>query len=72
MIMRQYPIDKIRNVGILGHGGCGKTSLVEAALKFAGVSGTFPEQLQTVRQLQILTRKRLNAKSRLIPAIASF
>ncbi len=39
--MRQYPIDKIRNVGILGHGGCGKTSLVEAALKFAGVSERF-------------------------------
>ena len=28
--MNVYTTDKIRNVAILGHGGCGKTSLVEA------------------------------------------
>ncbi len=39
--MKQYSIDKIRNVGILGHGGSGKTSLTEAMLKFAGVSERF-------------------------------
>jgi len=39
--MKQFSIDKIRNVGVLGHGGCGKTSLVEAMLKFAGVSDRF-------------------------------
>ncbi|OQB15565.1 MAG: Elongation factor G [Firmicutes bacterium ADurb.Bin193] len=36
--MRQVPIDKIRNVCLLGHGGSGKTSLTEAMLKFAGVT----------------------------------
>ena len=35
--MKQVPIDKIRNVCLLGHGGSGKTSLTEAMLKFAGV-----------------------------------
>ena len=30
--MRQYPADRVRNVGLFGHGGCGKTSLAEALL----------------------------------------
>ncbi|MFH1617477.1 MAG: elongation factor G [Candidatus Margulisiibacteriota bacterium] len=35
--MREYTTDKIRNVGVLGHGGAGKTSLMEALLFDAGV-----------------------------------
>jgi elongation factor G len=31
-LMKQYQTDKIRNVAFLGHGGCGKTSLVESIL----------------------------------------
>lgn len=30
--MKQYPADRIRNVGLFGHGGAGKTSLAEALL----------------------------------------
>jgi len=30
--MKEYRIDKIRNIGVLGHGSTGKTSLVEAML----------------------------------------
>ena len=32
MNLRQYPADRIRNVGLFGHGGAGKTSLSEALL----------------------------------------
>ena len=34
--MKSYPIDKIRNVALLGHGGTGKSSLAEAMLFGAG------------------------------------
>lgn len=34
--MKKYPIDRLRNIGLIGHGGCGKTSLAEAMLFDAG------------------------------------
>ena len=34
--MNVYTTDKIRNVVLLGHGGCGKTSLVEAMAYLSG------------------------------------
>ena len=34
--MKSYPPDAIRNVGLFGHGGAGKTSLTEALLFHAG------------------------------------
>ncbi|MBQ7832532.1 MAG: 50S ribosome-binding GTPase, partial [Lachnospiraceae bacterium] len=36
--MNIYTTDKIRNVAILGHGGCGKTSLTEAMAYLAGLT----------------------------------
>ena len=36
--MNVYTTDKIRNVVLLGHGGCGKTSLAEAMLYVAGAT----------------------------------
>lgn len=37
--MNIYTTDKIRNVVLLGHGGCGKTSLAEAMAYLAGLTG---------------------------------
>lgn len=36
--MNIYTTDKIRNVVVLGHGGCGKTSMVEAMTYLAGLT----------------------------------
>ena len=36
--MKVYTTDRIRNVVILGHGGSGKTSLVEAMAYLSGVT----------------------------------
>ena len=38
VIMATFPVNKIRNVCIMGHGGDGKTSLVESLLFTAGVT----------------------------------
>lgn len=39
--MKSYSADNIRNVAILGHSGCGKTTIAEAVLHVSGVSKRF-------------------------------
>ena len=36
--MKEYPTERIRNIGLIGHGGSGKTSFAEAILYSAGVT----------------------------------
>ena len=36
---KEYATEKIRNVAVLGHGGCGKTSLIDSLSYTAGTSG---------------------------------
>ncbi|MBC8181898.1 elongation factor G [candidate division KSB1 bacterium] len=39
--MKEYTIDKIRNIGLIGHGDSGKTTLAEAMLFASGESNRF-------------------------------
>ena len=36
--MKQYDLQNIRNVGLIGHAGSGKTSIAEAILFLSGVN----------------------------------
>ena len=56
--MENYSVDKIRNVGIFGHGGEGKTMLTEAMLYTAGVIDRMGRDGETVSDYDEEEKKR--------------
>lgn len=56
--MEVFRTDRIRNVVLLGHGGAGKTTLVEAMAYLSGITNRLGK-LQMVIQSAIMIKKRL-------------
>ncbi|MBP3737247.1 MAG: elongation factor G [Lachnospiraceae bacterium] len=68
--MKVYTTDKIRNVVLLGHGGCGKTTLTEAMCYLAGLTSRMGkvEEGNTVSDFTKEEQKRgISIKTSLIP-----
>lgn len=61
--MENYSADKIRNVGIFGHGGEGKTMLTEAMLYAAGVIDRIGRDGETVSDYDEEEKKRAQSIS---------
>ena len=58
--MKSYSPDKIKNIAIVGHGGCGKTSLAEALLFRSGATdrlGKIADGTTVIRDAQELKVK---------------
>ena len=70
--MNVFTTDKIRNVALLGHGGCGKTSLVEAIAYLAGMKnrmGTV-EAGNTISDFdKEETKRHFSIKTSLVPVV---
>ncbi len=68
--MKVYTTDKIRNVVLLGHGGCGKTTLAEAMCYLAGMTSRMGkvEDKNTVSDFTKEEQKRgISIRTSLIP-----
>ena len=59
--MNVYATESIRNVVLLGHGGCGKTSLIESMAFTTGI-------IKRVRKV-ITTKKRLRESFQFSPQL---
>ncbi|MGN1318296.1 MAG: elongation factor G [Lachnospirales bacterium] len=68
--MREYSSNSIRNVAVLGHSGCGKTTIVEACLHVSGASKRFGrvEEGNTVSDYDAEEiRRKVSISSSIIP-----
>ena len=68
--MNVFTTDKIRNVVLLGHGGCGKTSLVEAMAYLAGITnrmGTVEDGNTVSDYDKEETKRKISIKTSIVP-----
>ena len=56
--MKVYRTDEIRNVVLLGHGGSGKTSLVEAMLYVSGVTNRMGKVTESNTSVILIKKNR--------------
>ena len=66
--MNVYATESIRNVVLLGHGGCGKTSLIESMAFTTGII----KRVRTVTEggtVVITTKKRLRESFQFSPQL---
>ena len=55
--MNVYTTDKIRNVVILGHGGAGKTSLVESMAYLSGITADWATSQKEIPSAILIKRR---------------
>lgn len=70
--MNVYTTDKIRNVVLLGHGGCGKTSLVEAMAYLSGMTtrmGKIPDGNTISDFDKEETKRQFSINTSLVPIV---
>ena len=68
--MKGFPPERIRNVAVVGHGGTGKTSLVEAMITFFFFLPAISKTTSVPLMLVSIVRTGLSPISRTPPAAA--
>lgn len=59
--MKHFETGQIKNVAVLGHAGCGKTTLAETMLFEAGKCGSAPEQSKKATLYRTIPNSNTNA-----------
>ena len=68
--MKGYPVDRIRNVSVVSHGGAGKTSFLEAVLYICGMTsrlGRVDNETSNLDYDPSEVRRKITISSKLVP-----